>query len=67
MTEQHNGMDGRTDLGRGSGTGGALALPIILEIDRRLAISTLNIFRSKGGASPKNSVAPPIFYIFRYP
>ena len=45
-------------ISRGGGTGGAggaTAPPIFLKIGRILAFSTPNIFRSKGGALPKNA------------
>ena len=51
----HLGFEINHILIRGGGTGGATAPPIFLKIGRILAFSTPNIFRSKGGASPKNT------------
>ena len=55
------------DIYRGRGTEGAVAPPIFLEIDNVLEFSTPNLSRSKEGAAPKDTSAPPIFYTFRHP
>ena len=46
-----NLLSGRVN--RGAGTGGAIAPPIILGIDKILAFSTPNISRSEEGAAMK--------------